>query len=308
MKNNLPVLNASSSPIYTHGYDSAMTLKMHARRTVEVQGRFFLPYLQPGMRLLDCGCGSGSITRGLARLVAPGEVVGIDIAASEIDRACTDTLHEKVVNARFEVGNLYELAFPDASFDAIFCHNVLEHLNDPGKALSEMRRVLKPEGIIGVRDADNGGDLLQPEEELLMEWFALLEADWRIVGGNPRIARSLPWVLRQAGFDSITPSASYDVYSDPEAVQLIAEVAAMRCQESDAVQRIVDHKLADPVKLRAMHDAWLAWADRPDAFFAHAHVEVVGRNARSANVSSGIRSGEIDTSQQRYNQGTYWEL
>lgn len=279
MKNNLPVLNASAGPTYAHGYDSAMTVKMHTRRTVEVQGRFFLPYLQPGMRLLDCGCGSGSITRGIARIVAPGEVVGIDIAASEIDHARTGALREKVTNARFEVGNLYELAFPDASFDAIFCHNVLEHLNEPSNALREMRRVLKPGGVIGVRDADNGGDLLQPEEELLLEWFALLEADWRIVGGNPRLARSLPWVLRQAGFASIRASASYDVYSDREAVQLIADVAAMRCQEVDAVQRMLEHKLADPAKLMAIHDAWLAWAERPDAFFAHAHVEVVGWKA-----------------------------
>ncbi|MFN8442090.1 MAG: class I SAM-dependent methyltransferase [Caldilineaceae bacterium] len=279
MKNNLPLSNASASPTYAHGYDSAMTVKMHARRTVEVQGRFFLPYLQPGMRLLDCGCGSGSITRGLARIVAPGEVVGIDMAASEIERACADTLRENVTNVRFEVGNLYKLAFPDACFDALFCHNVLEHLNDPGKALSEMRRVLKPEGVIAVRDADNGGDLLQPEEALLLEWFVLLEADWRIVGGNPRIARALPWVIRQAGFASITSSASYDIYCDREGVQLIAEVAARRCQEMDAVQRILEHKLADPAKLTAMHDAWLAWAERPDAFFAHAHVEVVGWKA-----------------------------
>ena len=49
-----------------------------ALRTAAKEGAFFLRFLRPGMRVLDLGCGPGSITLGLAEAVAPGEVVGID--------------------------------------------------------------------------------------------------------------------------------------------------------------------------------------------------------------------------------------
>jgi cyclopropane fatty-acyl-phospholipid synthase-like methyltransferase len=58
-----------------------------ALRTAAKEGAFLLPYLRPGMRLLDFGCGPGSITLGLAEAVAPGEVVGVDLQPSQVAQA-----------------------------------------------------------------------------------------------------------------------------------------------------------------------------------------------------------------------------
>ena len=69
----------NSSPSRGEQYsfaDSTAFHQRHAQRTAEVQARFFLPYLRPGMHLVDCGCGTGSITVGLAEAVSPGEVTG----------------------------------------------------------------------------------------------------------------------------------------------------------------------------------------------------------------------------------------
>src|SRR3982751_2453408 len=110
-----------------------------AGRTATQRGGFFLQHLRPGMRLLDCGCGPGSITLGLAEAVAPGEVVGLDIAPVQIERARALAAEERVSNARFEVGEVYALPFPDASFDAVHANALLCHLGDPVRALREFR-------------------------------------------------------------------------------------------------------------------------------------------------------------------------
>lgn len=118
---------------YSHGYGAAAERMME--RPVSVNIAFFLPYLRPGMSLLDCGCGPGTNTVSLAESVAPGQVIGIDIAESQIDLARAHAAEKEISNVRFEVGTAYDLPFPDASFDAVFMHTLLSHLKDPPLAL-----------------------------------------------------------------------------------------------------------------------------------------------------------------------------
>ena len=125
-----------------------------ARRTAAKEGAFFLRHLRPGMRVLDVGCGPGSITLGFAEAVAPGEVIGVDFQQSQVAQAQALSDARGIMNSRFEVADAYRLPFPDGSFDAVFAHAVLWHLREPLKALAEMRRVLRPNGIVGVRDCD----------------------------------------------------------------------------------------------------------------------------------------------------------
>ena len=113
-----------------------------------------MPYLKPGMSLLDCGCGPGTITLGFAEVVSPGRVIGMDVEESQVEIARSNAETVGLSNATFETANIYELPFDDNSFDAAFCHGVLDHLTDPLKALLEMRRVLKPGGVIGVRSGN----------------------------------------------------------------------------------------------------------------------------------------------------------
>ncbi|MDI6824228.1 MAG: methyltransferase domain-containing protein [Bacillota bacterium] len=84
-------------------------------------------------------------------VLASGSVVGIDREPRQVERARTLAAERGAANVEFRVGNIYELSFPDASFDAAFAHNVLERLSDPLRALREMRRVLRPGGVVGRR-------------------------------------------------------------------------------------------------------------------------------------------------------------
>jgi ubiquinone/menaquinone biosynthesis C-methylase UbiE len=111
-----------------------------AKRTIESHGAFFLPYLQTGLSVLDCGCGPGSITMGIAARVAPGEVVGIDFAQSQIERAKATAIQSR--NVEFETGDCYSLSFDSGKFDRVFSHALMEHLADPVRALRELYRIL----------------------------------------------------------------------------------------------------------------------------------------------------------------------
>ena len=143
--------NAPQQEIYAPGYSDRMHARM-TERTGWTHAAFILPYLRPGMRLLDIGCGPGSITLDLAEHVAPGEVIGIDREPLQLERARALAVERGVANARFATGDAYALPFPGASFDAVFANAVLMWLRDPLAALKEFRRVLRPAGVAGISD------------------------------------------------------------------------------------------------------------------------------------------------------------
>lgn len=94
----------------------------------------------PGMRVIDLACGPGTLTRRLAERVGPsGEVVGVDLAPGMLERARL----AGIPNARFELMDIEELAFPDATFDAAVCGHGLQFSPHLMRALAEARRVLR---------------------------------------------------------------------------------------------------------------------------------------------------------------------
>ena len=270
---------ATDEESYSHGYDSFLTLKHHTSRTASVQAKWFLPHLKPDMALLDCGCGSGSITVGLAAAVDPGQVTGIDVSDAEIERAKERAATSGRTNLQFRQGNLYHLDLPSNAFDALFCHKVLEHLNNPGKALQEMKRVLKPGGIIGVRDADWSGALLAPDDALLHRFLEIYEAYWTDMAGSPHLGRQLPGLLAEADFRSIEASASYEVYGDLERRRFASQLMVSRIAEPDFVSSVLQLGLASQEELASISSAWSIWPESPCAFLATANVEVVARKA-----------------------------
>jgi 2-polyprenyl-3-methyl-5-hydroxy-6-metoxy-1,4-benzoquinol methylase len=245
---------------YTPGY-SANAVDFMARRSLETHAQFLLPHLKPGIRLLDVGCGPGTITIGLAKAVTPGEVIAVDASSSQIEVARQRALAAGISNVQFQCESVYSLPFNNNEFDVIFAHAVLEHLKDPVAAILELRRVLKPDGLIALRSPDWGGFIVAPETPGLQHALQRYAAIQTHNGGDVHVGRRLPGLLRTAGLKTGTFSASFECYTPPS---LIAEYLALRLVTAGA------------------HDEALAlreWSRHPDAIFAQAWCEASGTRA-----------------------------
>jgi SAM-dependent methyltransferase len=156
------------------------------------------------MRVVDFGCGTGSITLGLAATVTPGEVVGFDLSEAAVAKARTQAQSSGITNVRFSVANLYELELDAESFDAAHFSGVLEHLTEPQRALDLAYRVLKPGGVIAAREKQADGDwFVGPHREVLVQLNAWVCEIWRAAGGDPAIGQRLGTLFRAAGFARI---------------------------------------------------------------------------------------------------------
>jgi ubiquinone/menaquinone biosynthesis C-methylase UbiE len=103
---------------------------------------FLLPHLEHDLAVLDVGCGTGTITLGLAE--AAGHVVGVDASDEEFADARRYAAELRIENVEFRVGSVYALDFPADHFDACLCHSMLEMLDHPLEGLIEIKRTLKP--------------------------------------------------------------------------------------------------------------------------------------------------------------------
>lgn len=243
--------------------------EQHGRRTATHHAAFFLPHLAPGMRLLDIGCGPGSITLGLAGVVAPGEAVGVDIDEPRLEEARALAQERGLTNVTFEKADAHALRFEDASFDAVFEHAAFQHLDDPAAAAREVLRVLKPGGVFGASDRVASATMVSadPDDERLFREFAQDLTAWRITTGSDLdFGLRLFKLFQDAGFSDALPTVSSEVSGDEEsrasvtrssiarysASRLGAYVTAMRGEGA------VDRQIAALARIQASPHAWIA--------------------------------------------------
>jgi flavin reductase (DIM6/NTAB) family NADH-FMN oxidoreductase RutF/ubiquinone/menaquinone biosynthesis C-methylase UbiE len=106
--------------------------------------------LDPLGRCLDLGCGAGRVTRDLAPRCR--EVVGVDSSPAMLERARERAAEFGLANVTYVEAQASALPFPEGSFDRVFIANLLFHLADPGVALREAKRVLRPGGRLVILD------------------------------------------------------------------------------------------------------------------------------------------------------------
>jgi len=209
----------------------------------------------------------------LARLVAPGSVVGIDRSEEAVGAA--RGLAERSSGVSFEVGDLFSMRFADSSFDVVHAHQVLQHLEDPVGALVEMARVCRSDGVVAVRDGDYASMTWYPEYPELDRWLDLYRRTARANGGQPDAGRRLVSWARAAGCTDTSASASTWCFATPEDRRWWAETWAERITVTALADRVRELGLADQEELEEIGRAWLRWAAEPDGWFSMIHGEVL---------------------------------
>ena len=259
--------------MYTHGHHESV-LRSHRWRTAQNSAAYLLPHLRPGLSILDVGCGPGTITAGLAGLVAPGEVTALEVSEDVLGLARSTV---DAANVRFVVGDVRALEFPDDTFDVVHAHQVLQHLPDPVAALREMRRVCRPGGIVAARDGDYAAFTWYPRSSPLDEWLDLYERVARDNGGEPDAGRHLLAWAHAAGFSDVTATSSTWCYANPEDRIEWGGMWADRIRQSAIATRALETGMASADDLERISRGWRDWVADDDGWMSVLHGEVLCR-------------------------------
>jgi ubiquinone/menaquinone biosynthesis C-methylase UbiE len=166
--------------------------------------------LQPGMCVLDVGCGTGAITSGIAKAVAPGgRAVGLDRDEALLDLARKE--HAAVANVTFESGDVTKLRYL-AEFDIVTGARILQWIAAAADALASMKQATKPGGLILVLDYSHAHNEWQPEPPQGFRLFYKAFLTWRRANQwDNEMANHLPALFEHAGLSDISSQVADEV-------------------------------------------------------------------------------------------------
>lgn len=160
--------------------------------------------LAPTATVLDLGCGPGYLSEVLGELVPEGKVIGADVDPGLLARAREAFAKRGWAHGEFVEAWADRLPLADRSVDLVYSRFLFQHLADPAAVVREVRRVLRPGGLVVLVDTDDAGLMVYPEPD---GFRALLEgsrAAQSRVGGDRFVGRKLRSYLVDAGFEDVS--------------------------------------------------------------------------------------------------------
>lgn len=299
---------------YTIGY-SKQAFSSHQSRTAEVDAAFLLPYIQPHFRILDVGCGPGTISAGLAKYVPQGQVVAIDISPKAIEQAsknaaalpgshppnlefhCIDVLkeprryshsHSSETNSLPNNKSALESdarALPVEwfnSFDIIFESVTLVHLATPVKVIQNLKQFLKPNtGLFATRDYDVHTCTYLPDPTGVCARIGTTLSRLASVGtggSSSCLARDVPTWLVQAGLpqEKMVITGATTVYATPEQRKWWGESMVARFSEGDAIREgMISKSIMSVAECDEMRDAIIRWSQDSAGWYFWTAIQVL---------------------------------
>lgn len=254
--------------VYTHGHHASV-VQDHARRTAQDSAAFLLPHIKPHHKILDVGCGPGTITADLAAFVTQGHVTGGDAVESVLAQASSFAESRHLTNISFQKIDANALPFEDDTFDIVYCHQVLQHVNDPVGILREMRRVAKPGGLVAAREADYKSFAWYPEYPEITRWADIYQRVAKTNGGEPNAGRYCHVWARKAGFAPDQIDATWNSW------RYVGERARHfslswngRILQPGFLGTAVREGFATEDEIKRISEAWKKWGEDEDIFIA----------------------------------------
>lgn len=271
--------------MYTQGYAVA-TVASHASRTISSDAAFLLPYLKPTDRILDVGCGPGTITAGFSASVPHGEVVGVDISdevLAQARAAAGELATDSAGRLSFVSADLLQgLPFEDGAFDVVYASQLFPHLQPQDvalKALVEMRRVLRPGGILATRDAaelhfyPRSHDLDRLWTRNMTNALCYGADDADLPGGR------MPALFKKAEFDlaggRVKVGAGTTVHSSASARRWYVDGCFGRFEDAFYRNSWLKAGTTD-AEIEKAKPALEEWAENDEAWYAALQCEVIG--------------------------------
>jgi ubiquinone/menaquinone biosynthesis C-methylase UbiE len=191
--------------------DETSSSKIFDERTVEVDYRTILPLLRAGLNVLDVGCGTGSISNGIAKYISPnGHITGIDNTAHFIEKG--KETYQATENLTLRHVDLFDFDTSE-KFDLIVSARTLQWLSNPEAAIERMKQLLKPGGVLSILDYSHSDLEWNPHPPASMKKFYDAFLRWRADAGmNNSIADELEGMFVRAGFMAVEVFDANEVY------------------------------------------------------------------------------------------------
>lgn len=228
------------------------------------------------MSVLDAGCGTGSITHGIAQAVGVnGMVVGVDSNSGLIEHAIAK--YRDQANLSFVCRSIFDFT-SDRKFDLITAARTLQWLSNPLEAVMKLKSLLKPGGVIAILDYNHERIEWQPSPPASMKYFYDQFLNWRKDAGmNNRVGDDLAAMLVSSGFSSVNAEDASEQYSIDDVDFFETAGIWNKVAETRGVQMVEDGYVSEQERLKAMSD-YSGWLDNEGNYMTLYLQAVTGLN------------------------------
>ena len=261
---------------YVHGYTAREAERLCDQANTLAEMLHGDTHYPAGSRVLEAGCGVGGQTILLASHSPEAHITSVDVSSESLEMACASVSMRGFTNVAFAREDIFNLSFPDATFDHVFVCFVLEHLGEPARALHALKRVLRPGGTITVIEGDHGSFYCHPESPEARRTVECLVRMQALLGGNSLIGRELYPLLVKAGFEevAVSPRMVYVDSSRPALVEGFSKQTFIAMVEGVREAALAAGMISEAAWEKGIRDLYAATG--PDGTFCYTFFKGTG--------------------------------